>query len=95
MNQYMDDYVSALNATTTFHTAGNGAFVHSCYDHCDGELVEKFNLPSAFRFVSFRFAFRFVSFRFLSFPFLSLPFFSYNVGILGILGLPYVKNRHR
>jgi hypothetical protein len=74
MNQYMDDYVSALNATTTFHTAGNGAFIHSCYDHCDGELVEKFNLPSAFPFVSFRFlSFRFVSFPFLSFPFLSFP----------------------
>jgi hypothetical protein len=36
MNQYIDDYVTALNATATFHAPGNGAFIHSCHDHCDG-----------------------------------------------------------
>ena len=30
MNQYIDDYVAALNATTTFHANGNGAFIHRC-----------------------------------------------------------------
>lgn len=36
MNDYIDDYVAALTATTTFHKNGNGAFIHSCHDHCDG-----------------------------------------------------------
>eukprot|EP01052_Picozoa_sp_SAG31_P025279 SAG31_NODE_2207_length_6189_cov_5.894253_4_plen_357_part_00 len=36
MNDYIDDFISALNSTSTFSAPGNGAFIHSCYDHCDG-----------------------------------------------------------
>jgi STAM-binding protein len=36
MNVYIDDYVAALQVTTTFTAAGNGAFIHSCHTHCNG-----------------------------------------------------------
>jgi hypothetical protein len=36
MNRYIVDFVATLNNTATFHAPGNGAFIHSCHDHCDG-----------------------------------------------------------
>lgn len=36
MNGYLNDFVSTLVATKTFSTTGNGAFVHSCHQHCEG-----------------------------------------------------------
>jgi len=35
MNQYISDFVGVVENTTTFHRPGNGAFIHSCHEHCE------------------------------------------------------------
>lgn len=36
LNSYMTDYVATLKATRAFSAKGNGAFIHSCHNHCEG-----------------------------------------------------------
>ena len=36
MNKYLEDFVQVIQSTKTFHENGNGAFIHSCHQHCDG-----------------------------------------------------------
>ena len=36
MNGYLSDYVDVLKSTATFGAPGNGAFIHSCHNHCEG-----------------------------------------------------------
>lgn len=37
MNQYINDFNSIMNRTTTFTKNGNGAFIHSCHTHCEAQ----------------------------------------------------------
>jgi hypothetical protein len=34
MDVYRNSFVSIITNTSTFHNNGNGAFIHSCYNHC-------------------------------------------------------------
>jgi hypothetical protein len=36
-NGYMADFQRAMEDTATFKKAGNGAFLHSCHTHCEGQ----------------------------------------------------------
>ena len=42
INQYMEDFMTIIN-TSTFNRDGNGAFIHSCYTHCEAMSGSCFN----------------------------------------------------
>ena len=39
VQQYGDDFVTQLTSIATWNKPGNGAFIHSCYTHCDSVIA--------------------------------------------------------
>lgn len=37
MNNYMKAFVSRIGNSGTYLNQGNGAFIHSCHTHCEGQ----------------------------------------------------------
>jgi len=44
VQQYGDDFVTQLTSIATWNKPGNGAFIHSCYTHCDSVIANWWEL---------------------------------------------------
>ena len=42
VNNYIDSFMAAMRAAPTFTKPGNGAFVHSCFAHCEAQSSHHF-----------------------------------------------------
>ena len=43
MNQYIKDFDDIMQGTQTYKSTGNGAFIHSCHTHCEGQKDHSWN----------------------------------------------------